>query len=51
VAAGEVKVRSLDMRRFDDEVATIQRVYNSAWERNWGFVPMTPEEIATWRSS
>jgi GNAT superfamily N-acetyltransferase len=46
VAAGEVKVRSLDMRRFDDEVATIQRVYNSAWERNWGFVPMTPEEIA-----
>ena len=39
-------VRPLDMRRFDEDVATIQRVYNSAWERNWGFVPMTAEEIA-----
>jgi GNAT superfamily N-acetyltransferase len=45
LAAGDVTVRSLDMRRFDDEVATIQRIYNSAWERNWGFVPMTPAEI------
>lgn len=39
-------VRPLDMRRFDEDVATIQRVYNSAWERNWGFVPMTEAEIA-----
>lgn len=38
-------VRSLDMRRFREEVATIQRIYNSAWERNWGFVPMTGAEI------
>jgi GNAT superfamily N-acetyltransferase len=44
--AGNVTVRSLDMRRFDEEVATIQRVYNTAWEKNWGFVPMTDPEIA-----
>jgi GNAT superfamily N-acetyltransferase len=43
--AGDVTVRSLDMRRFRQEVATIQDVYNSAWERNWGFVPMTPAEV------
>jgi GNAT superfamily N-acetyltransferase len=42
---GQITVRSLDMRRFDDDVATIQQIYNSAWERNWGFVPMTAEEI------
>jgi GNAT superfamily N-acetyltransferase len=40
-----VRIRSLDMRRFEQEVATIQRVYNSAWERNWGFVPMTAAEV------
>jgi GNAT superfamily N-acetyltransferase len=40
-----VRIRSLNMRRFRDEVALIQSIYNSAWERNWGFVPMTGEEI------
>jgi GNAT superfamily N-acetyltransferase len=33
------------MRHFDDEVARIRTVYNKAWERNWGFVPMTEAEI------
>lgn len=42
---GDVTVRSLDMRRFDEDVATIQDIYNSAWERNWGFVPLTGEEV------
>jgi GNAT superfamily N-acetyltransferase len=40
-----VRIRSLDMRRFDEEVAGIQEIYNSAWERNWGFVPMSAAEI------
>lgn len=40
-----VGVRSLDMRRFEEEVATIKAVYNSAWSRNWGFVPMTDAEF------
>jgi GNAT superfamily N-acetyltransferase len=40
-----VVVRPLDMRRFMDEVATIRVVYNRAWEKNWGFVPMTEAEI------
>jgi GNAT superfamily N-acetyltransferase len=42
---GQVSVRSLDMRNFEREVATIQAVYNSAWERNWGFVPMSDAEV------
>lgn len=41
-----ITVRSIDMRRFDAEVAIVQDIYNSAWERNWGFIPMTPAEIA-----
>lgn len=42
---GSIRIRSLDMKRFDSEVALIQEIYNSAWERNWGFVPMTGDEI------
>jgi GNAT superfamily N-acetyltransferase len=40
-----VTLRHLDMGRFADEVARIRSVYNSAWERNWGFVPMTDAEF------
>lgn len=41
-----VIVRSLDMRRFSSEVDRFRILYNNAWEKNWGFVPMTDEEIA-----
>jgi GNAT superfamily N-acetyltransferase len=43
--AADVTLRGIDMKRFDAEVATIQAIYNTAWEQNWGFVPMTPAEI------
>jgi GNAT superfamily N-acetyltransferase len=33
------------MRRLDEEISTIQDVYNSAWSRNWGFSPMTDAEF------
>jgi len=39
-------IRVPDLRRFDDELAQITAVYHRAWSRNWGFVPMTDEEIA-----
>ena len=40
-----IVIRPIDMRRFDAEVAVVQDIYNSAWERNWGFLPMTGAEI------
>jgi GNAT superfamily N-acetyltransferase len=40
-----ITVRSLDMKRFSDEVEAIKSVYNAAWSRNWGFVPMTEAEF------
>ena len=42
---GEFTVRPLDMRHFDDEINRFKRVYNAAWEKNWGFVPLTDAEI------
>ncbi|RKX75247.1 MAG: hypothetical protein DRP87_15005 [Spirochaetes bacterium] len=40
-----VEVRSINMKRFDQEVEKIHELYNSTWERNWGFVPWTKEEF------
>jgi hypothetical protein len=33
------------MSRFNEEVELIRQLYNSAWEKNWGFVPMTDAEV------
>jgi GNAT superfamily N-acetyltransferase len=38
-------IRPLEMRRFRAEIDTIKGIYNSAWSRNWGFVPMTDAEF------
>ncbi|MEC7640583.1 MAG: DUF4230 domain-containing protein [Nitrospinota bacterium] len=38
-------VRCLKMKQFDKEMDLIWEVYNAAWIRNWGFVPMTVEEF------
>jgi len=40
-----ITLRSLNMKDFQGEVERIKELYNSAWEKNWGFVPMTEEEI------
>lgn len=40
-----VQVRSFDPGHFDREVEILRGLYNAAWERNWGFVPMTDREF------
>ncbi len=40
-----VTLRRVDFSRFREEIRTIQQIYNSAWEKNWGFVPMTDAEF------
>jgi hypothetical protein len=37
--------RSVNMKDFDREVDRIKQVYNTAWEKNWGEVPMTDDEF------
>lgn len=38
-------VRPANMRQFPRELEAVKDIYNSAWRHNWGFVPMTDEEI------
>ena len=40
-----VTVRPVNLKQFDSEVARVKAMYNSAWEKNWGFVPMTEHEF------
>jgi GNAT superfamily N-acetyltransferase len=42
---GKLIVRRLNMKDFDREVDRVKKVYNTSWERNWGFVPMTDPEF------
>lgn len=37
--------RSINMKDFQNEVKRIKEIYNSAWQYNWGAVPMTNEEF------
>jgi len=39
-------VRPLDMSQFPQEVDRVRQLYNTAWEANWGAVPMTDAEFA-----
>lgn len=45
LAGGALTFRDLDPARFDREVAALWDIYNDAWERNWGFVPMSRPEF------
>lgn len=40
-----ISVRPVEMKKFSDEMRVFQDVYNAAWEKNWGFIPLTDAEI------
>ena len=41
----KLTLRPLNMDDFDNEIELVKKVYNQAWEKNWGFIPMTNAEI------
>jgi hypothetical protein len=38
-------VRPINMKDFDNEAKKVWTIYNKAWSKNWGFVPMTEPEF------
>jgi len=46
ISGSGVIVRPIDLKNFNADVERVWQVYNSAWERNWGFVPMSKAEFA-----
>jgi GNAT superfamily N-acetyltransferase len=41
----KLEVRPVNVKDFASEIEVIRHVYNNAWEKNWGFVPMNDEEF------
>lgn len=40
-----ITIRGMRRRDMTREIAAFMDIYNAAWERNWGFVPLTEAEI------
>ncbi len=40
-----IRIRNVDKSKFDAEAAIILGILNDAWGNNWGFVPITDEEV------
>ncbi|PKP85006.1 MAG: hypothetical protein CVT80_04940 [Alphaproteobacteria bacterium HGW-Alphaproteobacteria-2] len=38
-------VRQANLRDFETEVALVMDIFNDAWSRNWGFVPLSRAEL------
>ena len=45
-ALPEVKARHFDMKHLAREVRIVMDIFNDAWSENWGFVPLTEDELA-----
>jgi hypothetical protein len=41
---GRIKVRKVDLKRYDEEAALVLHLLNDAWAGNWGFIPLTDAE-------
>ncbi|MEJ5312368.1 MAG: N-acetyltransferase [Anaerolineae bacterium] len=41
-----ITFRPINMRDFNNEARLFKKVYNQAWSKNWGFVPLTEAELA-----
>ena len=40
-----VSLRTMDPRRFGEEVHTAMGIFNDAWSRNWGFLPFSDAQV------
>ena len=41
----DITVRHLNIKDFKNELKLVKLIYNDAWSKNWGFVPMTDDEL------
>ncbi|RJP65900.1 MAG: N-acetyltransferase [Candidatus Abyssobacteria bacterium SURF_17] len=44
-AENHVVARQVDLKNIHGEMERVKEVYNNAWSKNWGFVPLTEAEI------
>lgn len=44
-ARSHLKIRTMDISRLPEELKIVREVYNATLERNWGFVPISMEDL------
>lgn len=40
-----IAIRPVNMKKLKSEMAIIRELYNESWQKNWGFTPMTDNEM------
>lgn len=40
-----ITIRNISLKNFSQEIKHLKKIYNDAWENNWGFVPFTDAEF------
>ena len=44
LARSQITIRKINMKNFKEDAEKLREVYNSAWDKNMGFVPLNEEE-------
>ena len=42
----KLRIREIDLKNIESEVEIVRNIFNEAWKDNWGFIPLTKEELA-----
>ena len=40
-----IKLRPINMSRLEEELKIVREVYNATLERNWGFIPISMDDL------
>lgn len=43
--SGDITVELVNIKNLDGAIEDLKDIYNTAWEKNWGFIPMTDAEL------
>lgn len=42
-----LRIRNIDLKNIEKEIEIVRKIFNKAWSGNWGFIPLTKEELST----
>jgi hypothetical protein len=45
LSSSKVSFRNIDMTNFNADIHTLVSIFNDAWYDNWGFIPLTDDQI------
>jgi GNAT superfamily N-acetyltransferase len=41
----EIHIRRIELKRIKEEVKIIRKIFNAAWSKNWGYIPLSEAEF------